>query len=68
MADQDELTTEEFIDQFREPTKKELDAYDKIYPRGLSQERELGRWIFFAVGILVGAFLMGACWLVSALG
>ena len=53
MTDPDELSTEEFIDQFREPTEKEMKAYDKIYPRGLRQERELGRMIFFAVGILV---------------
>lgn len=68
MTDQDELSTEEFIDQFREPTEKELKAYDKIYPVRLSQDRELGRMIFFAVGILVGGFLMGACWLVTSIG
>lgn len=68
MADQNELSTEEFIDQFRELSKKELDAYDKIYPRNLRQDFDLGRMFFFAGGILVGGFLMGACWLMTSLG
>ncbi len=56
-------------DEMREPSEKELKAYADLGPMiTTGQERELGRMIFFAVGILVGGFLMGACWLVTSLG
>ncbi len=55
----------------REPTEAEVKAYVDLRPlitTGSSQERELGRVLFYAAGILTGAFLMGACWLVTSIG
>lgn len=67
LTDQDDLSTEEFIAQYREPTEAELEAYKKIYQRG-PNEPQLREMAFLLVGIMVGGLIMGACWLVSALG
>jgi hypothetical protein len=66
---------------YPEPTPEELKAYKDIYrgpavkavdrfiAKRISQDnRDFRDKTMFGFGILIGAFIVGACWLVTALG
>lgn len=56
-------------DEMREPSEKELKAYADLGPLiSTGKEHEWRETAFLFAGILVGASIMGACWLVTSIG